>query len=108
LNKYTSDVAAFAFERGALDVSAPVVGGLVSEIASRFGLVVSDKFAAGAVPILGAVGGATVNVLFMDHFQRIAKGHFTLRRLERTYGGAIIRQHYAELAAPLKADNRSR
>jgi len=102
LNKYTSEVAAFAFERGALDVSAPVVSSLVSEIASRFGLVVSDKFAAGAVPILGAVGGATVNVLFMDHFQRIAQGHFTLRRLERPYCGAIIRQHYAELAAPPK------
>ncbi|MGC7931746.1 hypothetical protein ACP3VS_24590, partial [Lysinibacillus sp. VIII_CA] len=64
-----------------------------------FGLVVSDKVAAGAVPILGAVGGATVNVIFMDHFQRIAQGHFTLRRLERAYGSAEIRQRYAELAA---------
>jgi hypothetical protein len=101
LNKYTNEVAALAFERGALDVSAPVVTGLVSEIASRFGLVVSDKVAAGALPILGAVGGATVNVLFMAHFQRIAQGHFTLRRLERAYGPAIIRQHYAELALAL-------
>ena len=53
------------------------------EIVSRFGLVVSDRVAAGALPVLGAVGGATVNVIFMDHFQRIAQGHFTLRRLER-------------------------
>ena len=55
---------------------------------SRFGLVVSDKVAAGALPILGAVGGATVNVIFMDHFQRVAQAHFALRRLERTYGAA--------------------
>ncbi len=75
--------------------SAPVVTSLVSEIVSRFGLVVSDKVAAGALPILGAVGGATVNVIFMDHFQRIAQGHFTLRRLERAYGAPAIRQHYA-------------
>ena len=54
---------------------------LVSEIVSRFGLVVSDKVAAGALPILGAVGGATVNIVFMDHFQRVAQAHFTLRRL---------------------------
>jgi len=104
LSKYTNEIAAFVAERGAVDVSAPVVTSLVSEIVSRFGLVVSDKAAAGALPILGAVGGATVNVIFMDHFQRIAQGHFALRRLERAYGGATIRQLYAELAAkPVQA-----
>jgi hypothetical protein len=86
ISKYTNDVAAYVLERGAVDVSTPVVAGLVSEIVSRFGVVISEKVAAGALPILGAVGGATVNVIFMDHFQRIAEGHFTLRRLERTYG----------------------
>ena len=74
---------------------------MVSEIVSRFGLVVSDKVAASALPILGAVGGATVNVIFMDHFQRVAQAHFSLRRLERTYGAAHIRQRYAELATPV-------
>jgi hypothetical protein len=97
ISKYTNDVAAFVLERGAIDASAPVVSNLVSEIVARFGLVVSDKVAAGAVPIIGAVFGATVNVIFMDHFQRIAKGHFTLRRLERTYGSAYVRQHYSAL-----------
>jgi hypothetical protein len=101
ISKYTSDVAALFLERGAIDVSAPVVSNLVTEIVSRFGLVVSDKFAAGAVPVIGALSGATVNVIFMDHFQKVAKGHFTLRRLERTYGSAHIRQHYATLATKL-------
>lgn len=99
LSKYTSDIVALVAERGAIDVSAPVVRNMVSEIVSRFGLVVSDKVAAGALPILGAVGGATVNVIFMDHFQRIAQAHFTLRRLERTYGVANVRRRYADLAA---------
>src|SRR5215469_1731419 len=101
ISKYTSDVAALFLERGAIDASAPVVSNLVTEIVSRFGVVVSDKFAAGAVPVIGALSGATVNVIFMDHFQRVAKGHFTLRRLERTYGSAHIRQHYATLATRL-------
>lgn len=100
LSKYTNDVAAFVAERGVVDASAPAVSSLVSEIVSRFGLVVSDKIAAGALPILGAVGGATVNVIFMDHFQRIAQAHFALRRLERIYGADAIRRRYAELAAP--------
>jgi EcsC protein family len=98
LSKYTSDIVSFVAERGAIDASVPVVRSMVAEIASRFGLVVSDKIAAGALPILGAVGGATVNVIFMDHFQRVAQAHFSLRRLERTYGTAHIRQRYAELA----------
>ena len=100
ISKYTHDIAALALERGAIDASAPVVASLVSEIVSRFGLVVSDKVAAGALPILGAVGGATVNIVFMDHFQRVAHAHFTLRRLERTYGSAHIKERYAELAPP--------
>jgi hypothetical protein len=99
ISKYTGDVAALFLERGAIDASAPVVSNLVTEIVSRFGIVVSDKVAAGAVPIIGALSGATVNVIFMDHFQKIAKGHFTLRRLERSYGSAHIRQQYAILAA---------
>jgi EcsC protein family len=99
ISKYTHDIAALALERGAIDASAPAVASLVSEVVSRFGLVVSDKVAAGALPILGAVGGATVNIVFMDHFQRVAHAHFTLRRLERTYGSSHIKERYAELAS---------
>ena len=99
ISKYTSDVAAMMMERGAIDVSAPVVASMVGEIVSRFGLVVSDKVAASAVPIIGAIGGATVNVIFMNHFQRIAQGHFTVRRLERRYGSDLVRRHYGALAA---------
>jgi hypothetical protein len=103
ISKYTNEVCAFIMERGVVDASAPVMTNLVSELVSRFGLVVSDKMAAGAVPVIGAAFGATVNVIFMDHFQRIAKGHFTVRRLERTYGPAGVRRHYSSLAlAPAK------
>ena len=101
ISKYTNEVTAYIMERGAVDASAPVVSNLVGEIVSRFGMVVSDKVAAGAVPIIGAAFGATINVIFMDHFQKIAKGHFTLRRLERTYGRPGIRQHYSSLALQL-------
>jgi hypothetical protein len=66
---------------------------LISETVSRFGLVVSDKVAA------GALGGATVNIVFMDHFQRVAHAHFTLRTLERAYGSAHIRERYTELTS---------
>jgi hypothetical protein len=64
----------------------PVLVRLVTQIAARFGVVVTQKFAAQAVPIVGALGGAAVNYAFIDHFQEIAREHFTVRRLERRYG----------------------
>jgi hypothetical protein len=54
--------------------------------------------AASMVPVLGAVGGATLNVIFADHFHRVARGHFTVRRLERIYGTETIQQLYQQFA----------
>jgi hypothetical protein len=42
------------------------------QIVSRFGVVVTQKLAAQAVPVIGAIGGAAVNYAFIDHFQEIA------------------------------------
>jgi hypothetical protein len=74
--------------------SAPAVVKLVSAIASRFGVVVSEEVAAKAVPVVGAAAGAIVNVLFMDHFQNMARGHFIVRRLEKKYGQGAVESAY--------------
>ena len=71
----------------------------MTEVASRFGVIASERFAASAIPILGAIGGATVNFIFINHFQRVAQAHFTIRRLERRYGHALIRHHYEQLSS---------
>jgi hypothetical protein len=60
--------------------------------------VVSEKVAAEAVPIVGAAGGAVINLLFIDHFQNMARGHFIVRRLERAYGAELVRAEYDRLA----------
>jgi hypothetical protein len=103
LSRMTGEASSVLIERGIAGASAPVVNGLVTEVASRFGLVVSDKAATGAIPILGAIGGATVNILFTDHFQRIASAHFTVRRLERLYGNPVVHDLYAKIAARIPA-----
>jgi hypothetical protein len=99
LAKFTVDIASYAVQRQAVDMAAPATSRMVSEIASRFGLAVSERVAATAIPIVGALGGATVNMVFMDHFQQIAQGHFAIRRLERHYGGETIRDLYRELVS---------
>jgi hypothetical protein len=72
---------------------------LVEKVAARFGVVVTEKFAAQAVPIVGAVAGATLNTMFTDYYQDVARGHFIVRRLERTYGYETVRTAYSMLAA---------
>jgi hypothetical protein len=97
LGRLANEASAFLLERGAASASAPAVSRFIAEIAARFGLVVSERIAASAVPVLGALGGATVNVIFMNHFQRVAQGHFLVRRLERRYGADTVRRHYEDL-----------
>jgi hypothetical protein len=96
LARLTSEASAYLAERGIAGTSAPLVAGFIGEVSARFGVVVSDRVAASAVPVLGALGGATVNLIFMEHFQRVAAGHFTVRRLERHYGADVVRRHYPD------------
>jgi hypothetical protein len=49
------------------------------------------------VPVIGAIGAAAVNTIFMQHFQSMARAHFIVRRLERKYGKAFVRASYESL-----------
>ena len=69
----------------------------VTQVAARFQIQVSEKAAAQSVPAIGALGGALVNYVFMDHFQNMARGHFTVRRLERTYSPELIEAKYHDV-----------
>ncbi|KPA14389.1 peptidase [Candidatus Magnetomorum sp. HK-1] len=80
-----------------IDDAAPILLKLIANIASRFGMVVSEKMAVTALPIIGAAGGALVNTIFMDHFQDMARAHFIIRRLERNYGQEIVQKNYEVL-----------
>jgi hypothetical protein len=103
LAKTVAEAARFIVDRGALAEGGPVLLRLLAQIASRFGAVVGQKFAAQAVPIVGALGGAAVNYVFIDHFQEIARAHFTVRRLERRHGKEEVRRVYDELSAATQA-----
>jgi hypothetical protein len=97
LAKSVSDSARFVAVEGAAAQSAPVIARLVAQIAARFGVVVTEKVAAQAAPILGAIGGAAVNAAFADHFQTLARGHFIVRRLERQHGASVVAFEYQRL-----------
>jgi hypothetical protein len=67
---------------------------LLNTIAARFSVQVSEQIAAKSIPAIGAVLGAMVNTVFIDHFQQVAHGHFTVRRLERQYGTEAVQAAY--------------
>lgn len=97
LAQAVSEATRHVAKHGLTAGGAPAIVQLIMQIAARFSVTVSQKIAAQAVPVVGAVGGAVVNTLFMDHFQDMARGHFTVRRLERRYGVDAVRSAYREL-----------
>jgi hypothetical protein len=101
LAKSTAEAARYIAERGIVEEGAPILVRFLALIAHRFGVVVTQKFAAQAVPVIGAFGGAVVNYAFIDHFQDIARGHFTVRRLERAYGKDTVRTEYDRMREEL-------
>lgn len=76
---------------------APQIVKFIERIAARFNLVVTEKAASVAIPLIGAIDGATINTLFINHFQDTASSHFAIKRLEHKYGEEIIRSVYEKL-----------
>ncbi|MBC7625445.1 MAG: EcsC family protein [Aeromicrobium sp.] len=92
-----SEATKFLAEKGMSKTGAPALVRLTSLIASRFGIVVSEKAAAQAIPIIGAASGALINTLFIEHFQNMARGHFIVRRLEKIHGVEPVRLAYLDI-----------
>jgi len=72
LAKSITEAARFIAERGVIEEGAPVLVRFVTLVASRFGVVVTQKVAAQALPVVGALGGAAVTYAFIQHFQETA------------------------------------
>src|SRR5258706_14777514 len=97
LGKTIEEAAMHLSGKGVTQRSAPAVVRVVSGVSSPVGMVVSEAAAAEAVPVVGAAAGAIVNVLFMDHFQNMARGHFIVKRLEDKYGTGAVESAYLHI-----------
>jgi hypothetical protein len=71
---------------------------LLTEVAARYGLSISQKLALQAVPFVGAFGGAALNGAFFRHYQDTARAHFVIRRLERSYGATAVSHAWTGLS----------
>ena len=101
LRQGLGDVDFILVKQGVASEIAPMLAGYLRALGTRFGVVVSEKIAAQAIPVIGALGGAAVNAAFAQHFQAMARGHFTVRRLERKHGAEAVRFEYERLRGEL-------
>ena len=96
MTKAVTEAAAYIAKSGLQKESAPAIVRLIIKISERFSISVTEKAAAQSIPVIGAIGGALINTVFIDHFQSMARGHFIVRRLERKYNPELVRQKYRD------------
>lgn len=87
----------FFVERRLSAASAPLLNQLLTETSRRLGFALSERVLVGALPLVGAVTGSVVSLVFLRHFQNVATAHFTIRKLERMYGKTLIQRHYHDI-----------
>ena len=95
-----SEAADFVAKQGLAAASkgdAPILVRLITKVAERFSIQITEKSAAQAIPVVGAAAGAMINLVFIDHYQDMAKGHFVVRNLERKYGQEVVKEIYDSL-----------
>lgn len=90
----TPQAVADALARG----TAPQLVALITRIASQFNIVVSQKFIAQSLPLIGSASGAAINNAFAGHFNTVAKHHFTILEMERRYGIETVRCELQKLS----------
>lgn len=100
--QYVTRLSADQLAKDLAGGTSPVLVRLIAQVAGRFNLVVNQKLVAQAVPAIGAVGGALVNVAFNAHFDRVARYHFGIRALERKYGNETVQNAYHAALAEAK------
>jgi hypothetical protein len=100
----TQDVARSAVAQGTAEAKKTLAECVAATISAGFGPAVAERLAVPAVPIAGLVSGATISVLFVEHYQALAHGRFTIRRLELKYGAATIEALYGRIAAIERRD----
>jgi len=97
LARAVTEASKYLAEKTVVEEGAPALVRLIATIAARFQVQVSEKAAAMAVPVIGAIGGGGINLLFIDHFQNMSRGHFIVRKLERKYDQKLVRDIYGSL-----------
>ena len=102
LNATNADEAEMGYWTARLGLGAMNAGALVPQAARMLGTALSEKVLAQAVPVAGAVAGASLNYAFIRYYQSMARVHFTIRAVERAHPGANVRACLDSMVAEMR------
>jgi EcsC family protein len=77
----SDDGADLGFFATRITLSGGAMQKIIASVAPRLGAVLGQKLATQTVPVLGALTGATINMVYTGYYQQIAHVHFGLRKL---------------------------
>ncbi len=90
---------AFFSARAAL--TGPAIHQMIATVAPKLAALLGQKFAAQAVPVMGAVSGAALNAAFLRYYREMAAIRFRLLRLSEEHGaGPVLGQFAAATSRP--------
>ncbi|MFZ1468868.1 MAG: EcsC family protein [Paracoccaceae bacterium] len=89
-----------AFVSARLTLTGPALQKLISVVAPKLAAVMTQKLAAQAVPVLGAITGAALNAAFLRYYSEIAAIRFALLRLADQHGDVRILQAFRDATQP--------
>jgi hypothetical protein len=96
----TDDGVDTTFLSARLTLTGPALQGLITAVAPKLAAVLTQKLAAQAVPLLGAVSGAALNAAFLTYYRELAAIRFALLRLGRDQDEAAILAAFKAATAP--------
>lgn len=102
VQKVGADLIEDLVEIGAEKVTTSIISKLIQNVANKLGVTLSEKAIAQSIPIIGAVSGATLNIMFTDFYQDMAKGHFRVKNLEKRYSANLIKSAYEDIYREMK------
>lgn len=85
-----------------MTLTGPALHKLLAKIVPGFATVLSQKLAAQAVPVVGAVTGAGLNAAFLTHYRELAHIRFGLLRLTVLHGAEPVRVRFEREMESLK------
>ncbi|MFM7445886.1 MAG: EcsC family protein [Tabrizicola sp.] len=91
-----------SFVASRLALSGSAVQNLITTIAPKLAVVLGQKLAAQAVPVLGAVSGAALNAAFLSYYREIARVRFALVKLGQVHGTEAVEAEFRIAVTPPK------
>jgi hypothetical protein len=105
--QFMSRTASVMLDRQLLEREAPQMIRLLTYVADRLGVVVTQKELGVLVPIAGAVLNSSINVAFQQVGHQTAKDYFRRTILEDRYGEELVSYAIQQEIDTLKAPARS-